>query len=906
MANFVGDSADIQSKIDEVTKEIIGVGAQVQKTEAAVGEATQNRNAARATLRNIAKQLKRSDLSEQARAELVEEQQSCMADLKTAELDLERLSMKEAQLRKDKEQLRMKEEQLRKEKQDASAAGLGPGSASGAGDQHDMQWQEVMSPSRADQTAMQEGPHPMVVNWRPASNSTLPPELAFPAFGTFLDTLSKPPTQEDVLAAFKFCKMGSTLFPKESDLESAAQHYLAEHIGMCFEKVSVRPDRGRAQTDGAILIRDQDEAAAMHRLVALMEVKNVGGSGDSSFQGACYYGVFWGTRPGSPYKQSTCCPALLLEVVGPTLRVSALYWARTVVIRPLTSMMNLLWMADNEAYMLSVAQVLAATKAAVTELAAFYRQPPPARPPATPRGVALLPYPLLESNGRVRYSNAVPEPVGRFVYRADARRARRSTSSITSSGSEGAGTSTSCASSASDSSSERVVVRFARRYGADAHRAWAAAGLAPALHAVRPLAGGWLLLEMELLSKEAGWVNLAKLVVAAADAAVAAAAAAARDGASGGGATAAAAAAAAGGRDGASWAAADGAMPAVAALQRAVASVRAALDRAHAVQSAGRGRGPGRALVFAHGDMRPQNIMVRPQEGDGAGLGAGGGSDESSTADAGGGGGGGGGGYDVRFLDFEFAGAVGAARYPPFLNMDVAWPAGVEFNAPVLPEHDTALLSASIEQLWLRAASRSGGAPQPQPPPSRWLLQWRPQWQGAKTAAFAAAAAAAGAAAADGAGVEARDSGSAPSASRRGNRRRGQQQQRGLPPASSTANASVATRKPPDPAGQSSPANRSAPPGPPAAGDAGPAAAAGTGDRGRGRPRGRKGPQQQQGGPAAGGGMGGGDRGRGGRGPKPPACFCVRATAATAATAVPARALMGRLVARPLRAAVWL
>ena len=264
----------------------------------------------------------------------------------------------------------------------------------------------------------------------------------------------------------------------------------------------------------------------------------------------------------------------------------------------------------------------------------------------------LLPYPLLESNGR--YSNAVPEPIGRWVYRADARRARRSnsTSSITSSGSTGAGASTSCASSASDISSERVVVRFVRRYSADAHRAWAAAGLAPALYAVRPLAGGWLLLEMELLSKEAGWVNLAQLVVAAADAA-AAAAAAAHGGGGGGGATAAAAAE---GRDGASWAAADGTIPAVAAMQRAVASARAALDRAHAVQSARRGRGPGRAVVFAHGDVRPQNIMVRPQEGGRAGLGAGGGSDESN-ADAGGGGVGGE-EYDVRFLDFEVGGLM--------------------------------------------------------------------------------------------------------------------------------------------------------------------------------------------------------------------------------------------------------
>ena len=44
-----------------------------------------------------------------------------------------------------------------------------------------------------------------------------------------------------------------------------------------------------------------------------------------------------------------------------------------------------------QAYMLSVAQVLAATKAAVTELAAFYRQPPPALPPAMPPGDVRLP-----------------------------------------------------------------------------------------------------------------------------------------------------------------------------------------------------------------------------------------------------------------------------------------------------------------------------------------------------------------------------------------------------------------------------------------------------------------------------------------------------------------------------------
>ncbi|PNW77108.1 hypothetical protein CHLRE_10g422419v5 [Chlamydomonas reinhardtii] len=53
----------------------------------------------------------------------------------------------------------------------ASAAGLGVGSASGAGDQYDRRWQEVMSPSSADHAAMQEGPHPMVWHSRPSALS---------------------------------------------------------------------------------------------------------------------------------------------------------------------------------------------------------------------------------------------------------------------------------------------------------------------------------------------------------------------------------------------------------------------------------------------------------------------------------------------------------------------------------------------------------------------------------------------------------------------------------------------------------------------------------------------------------------------------------------------------------------
>ncbi|KAG2422853.1 hypothetical protein HXX76_011667 [Chlamydomonas incerta] len=112
----VRDSADIHSESDVVTKAIIDVEEQVRKTDAAVEQAAHARDAVRATLREVAKKLTRLDLSEQERAALVAEQQSCVADLTAAaEDDLMRLSRKEELLRKDKEQLRKDKEQLREE-----------------------------------------------------------------------------------------------------------------------------------------------------------------------------------------------------------------------------------------------------------------------------------------------------------------------------------------------------------------------------------------------------------------------------------------------------------------------------------------------------------------------------------------------------------------------------------------------------------------------------------------------------------------------------------------------------------------------------------------------------------------------------------------------------------------------
>ncbi len=75
---------------------------------------------------------------------------------------------------------------------------------------------------------------------------------------------------------------------------------------------------------------------------------------------------------------------------------------------------------------------------------------------------------------------------------------------------------------------------------------------------------------------------------------------------------------------------------------------------------------------FVHGDARAANCMVRST---GAGSSGSGGS-----------------GWEVRFVDFEFAGEEGKGRYPVPLNPAVPWAEGAGFGQLLQHSHDTHLL----------------------------------------------------------------------------------------------------------------------------------------------------------------------------------------------------------------------
>ena len=53
---------------------------------------------------------------------------------------------------------------------------------------------------------------------------------------------------------------------------------------------------------------------------------------------------------------------------------------------------------------------------------------------------------------------------------------------------------------------------------------------------------------------------------------------------------------------------------------------------------------------------------------------------------------------NVRFLDFDWAGVAGEDTYPPFMNPEIAWPAGAQPFAVMLSKHDVALLQMQFDQ----------------------------------------------------------------------------------------------------------------------------------------------------------------------------------------------------------------
>ncbi|KAG2433730.1 hypothetical protein HXX76_008095 [Chlamydomonas incerta] len=434
---------------------------------------------------------------------------------------------------------------------------------------------------------------------------------------------SVPPSNEDCMMASSVCKAMAESFPNEAARMVAFSRLLNGYLGERIEPHHPICGLGY-ETDGSLLCRVGGPASSTWLPVYIQEVKlEIGTQGDPYFQGQRYHQLYVANSDLAAVVRHTVLPVLFVELVGPYLRVSALASPAnvTVVCEPLTPYLHLFDMQRCQPdHMICVALVLRALKSGIKLLmnACGQLQPPagpalgassssadgvtvPLRDPAL-----VLPYPLRPDQGfrDVRpVEPGVYNPLYFAVYKDGP-----------------------------------VAVKFARM-SADAirvHRAWAAAGLAPAVVSTRRLPCGLVMLVMELLAPEDGWVMFCSLPPHQ--------------------------------------------------KQQLDGAVVAALGLAHSIIV-------DRGLPGVHADLRQANVMVRlprvemtagNSSGRGGGGGAAGGGGEVAV---GSGMGGSDGGEDaagrvgassssssepqvqVRFVDFDWSGLQGHTRLPAFARM---------------------------------------------------------------------------------------------------------------------------------------------------------------------------------------------------------------------------------------------
>ena len=507
----------------------------------------------------------------------------------------------------------------------------------------------------------------------------LPASLVSPVFGRFLENAGLE------LSALGRCDAESTCLQQllsfmpryhkyERELQLGVNSVLASLFGRSVVPFKTNEPASHSTTDGGVL----HKVDGVDVLVALVEYKRdaFNSSGDPHFQMLRELQMFWeqGDRARSRLFATDPCPTLLIEVAGPLMRVSAAasLQANRVQSEPLTPFLAVLPMRDQPQHTTALLAMLRALKLAVHELwgrysdldlsslndeekscSSFASSSEGEQAGCCSRDPGLqLPHMLRGKGcGFAGVELLFPDKLLYVATRCEPRRG---------SGDDG------------DQHSsrgilrlppQRVCIKFSRHaYAADVHRAWAAAGLAPALWRSERLPGGMHMVEMELLDPEEGWILLDMLK----------------------------------GHD-------DRRAGLGAALE--------ALKRAHQVKLPCGG-------VAAHGDCRGVNVMLRPRSKKcpppittSCSSSASAIADDdvahaqqqqqqqqqqqhnemememsaASVLSL----------WEVRFVDFDWAGVSGARLYPPLMSASVQWPLGATSGTPLLQSHDLDLLQST-------------------------------------------------------------------------------------------------------------------------------------------------------------------------------------------------------------------
>jgi hypothetical protein len=312
---------------------------------------------------------------------------------------------------------------------------------------------------------------PLVLNGRPPTAAGLPVALAHPVLGAFRDNVARDiePDTQAVTTVLELSEVLCELSEKdEGSRAGRVKEILNNYVGLNFVKYYFGNLRN---TDGSI-VRKWGEFEAM---LATMEMKQELGMGGGCpyLQSSAYFIEFIRFFEEKEVSRLSRLPALLVYVAGPYIGVAGAAFLGLPVVEPMTPMMPLYHLEQNE-LLLAAARMLSALKTALVDLDGYYKNLAQEQMTSPSTQQLQLEFPYVnrvcigENEARLTYASKLDG--GFTVFRGNA-----------------------------EPGSHDVVIKFVRRYSRTCHEECHRLGIAPKLLAFERLPGGWYVVVMEWL-----------------------------------------------------------------------------------------------------------------------------------------------------------------------------------------------------------------------------------------------------------------------------------------------------------------------------------------------------------------------------------------------------------------------
>ncbi|KAF8592728.1 hypothetical protein K439DRAFT_1379042 [Ramaria rubella] len=310
-----------------------------------------------------------------------------------------------------------------------------------------------------------------VLNGRPSKNFGPPIGLFHPVFDLFQANMTK----EDPVALETYTSVKS-LFQASAEMYSEEKYRTAEiskHLKNLVYGTIAPVIADKVVSDGVITA----VYGVTHAYLGILEVKNeIGTAGsDPSIQGCLAYRKYWIAATQDDLRSKCYCPTIILAIAGPWLCVLGAVYVEQAIVQPLTDYLWLGGDAFSDSRIISMGRMFNALESAFSTLRHYYTDTINAHD--RPDG-----FPFIRSYETEKFSYleklAEEYPV-KLVFKAKRQ-----------------------------SSGELLVVKFASKYNADAHRLLAEKRLAPTLyyagseHPEAPKYGGRYMIVMEFVEEE--------------------------------------------------------------------------------------------------------------------------------------------------------------------------------------------------------------------------------------------------------------------------------------------------------------------------------------------------------------------------------------------------------------------